>query len=68
MSAFNGWLWRCGELDAGEIASRQAVRASCPFLWRVAYGGVWSGSVGTGCEVGGWGERHGALSENERCG
>ena len=43
MSAFNGWLWRCGELDAGEIASRQAVRASLPFLGCVWW--VW------GCEI-----------------
>ena len=27
----------------------------------VVWGGVGSGSVGTGYEVGGWGERHGAF-------
>ena len=26
MSAFNGLLWRCGELDAGEIASSRRER------------------------------------------
>ena len=45
---------------AGEFAVL-LVRLVGVGLWCVVYGGMGSGRVGTGYEVGGWGERHGAL-------
>ena len=58
---------RCGlrseqSSGAGEFAVR-GVRLVGVGLWCVVCGGVGCGRVGTGYEVGGWGERHGALND-----
>ena len=52
---------------AGKFAVR-GVRLVGVGLRCVVCGGMESGRVRTGYEVGGWGERHGALCESGRCG